>query len=552
MRRQRGGLFGASQPWDIDATPPPWGGRPSIYAHVRDALGDTRGPLPERAAALPDEALLRAAGELPWAPGAMDGVLSHHEGGEPDETDAEEIFSALRDVVLDSSEAWVWRLYGEICERRALFYVDPLVRMLADDDDLSEDRLYRVGRWLATQAADREAVKAGIAVLGLFRSSEGHAIVARLGHHDEFSLYAGVALSNTADDGDGAVWDLARAVHGWGRIHLVEHLIDTDDDRIKAWLIRQGYRNTVLIDYLAHACASAGDLRRALDQPSVTVDDELRRGSADLIEALLDTVEGGPAPGIDDYVDAGSVVDLFMRHCIAPAHMRAKAAEGPTLRELHVVQRIALYLRSDDADWDERRARGWTDDVRDRVADAIDVFLAAEDWPARIQAGLESDDMVRFILAAEAAPALGIDAWEHWFRRLERGENTWVRVSETTEPERMERLLAVAQRRLPAEALEDGPPRLLGLPIAEHTAHAALMCLLAALQRFPGKGGRFMLAGLKSPVAEVRLRAADALADWPADQWPPGSAQFLREAASVEADDDVRGRFEALIATAAR
>jgi len=61
-----------------------------------------------------------------------------------------------------------------------------------------------------------------------------------------------------------------------------------------------------------------------------------------------------------------------------------------------------------------------------------------------------------------------------------------------------------------------------------------------------------MLAGLKSPVAEVRLRAADALANWPADQWPTGSAQFLREVASKESDEDVRGRFEALIATAAR
>lgn len=541
------GLFGVSKPWDIDATEPPWGDRPSIYEHVIGFLPEGTGSMDDGGRILPDEERLRAAGELPWAPGARDGVLSHHEGGEPDDADAEEVMGAIQDVVLDCGRGWVWRLYGEVCERPALRYVDPLVRALAADDEISEERLYRVGRWLATQSADREAVKAGIAVLGLFRSRQGREILEQLGRHDEFSLYAGVALSNTSDESDEAVWDLARAVHGWGRIHLVERLVETDDPRIKAWLVREGYRNSVLIDYLAHACATAGDLRGALDQPTVTADGDLLRGAGDLIEALFDAVHEGPAPGIDEFSDAGDVVDLYMRHAIAPPHKRAKHDPGPGLRELHVIHRISSYVHDHEADWEDRLDRGWTPPVRDRVADAVDEFMGSDDWAERVRVGLESDDPHRFILAAEAAPIVGIDAWRHWFQRLMEGEEAWVRVSDTVEADRMDQVLEVARERLPADELSEGPPRLLGLPIAEHSAHAALLCLLSGLTRFPGKAPDFVMAGLRSPVAEVRLRAADALEGWPRGEWPSDAETIVRRVADDDEDEDIRARFEELL-----
>ena len=548
QRQAPGGLFGIGKSWDIDATPTPWGDRPSIYEHVLGYLPEGTGPMEDEGRILPDEERQRAAGALPWAPGAKDGVLSHHEGGDPDEEDAEEVMGAIQDVVMDSGQGWVWRLYGEVCERPALRYVDPLVRALAADDEMPEERLYKVGRWLATGAADREAVKAGIAILGLFHSADGHAILEQLGRHDEFSLYAGVALSNTSEDSDEAVWDLARAVHGWGRIHLVERLIDTDDTRIKAWLIREGYRNNVLIDYLAHACATAGDLRSALDQPTVTVDEDLNRGAGDLIEALFDAIIEGPAPGIDEFADAGAVVDLYMRHVTAPRHKRAKLDPGPGLRELHVVQRISNYVHDEDGDWEDRADRGWTDDVRDRVADRVDEFMAGADWAERVRIGLESDDPRQFILAAEAAPLVGVDAWRHWFQRLVDGEEAWVRVSDTVEPERMDQVIEVARQRLSPDSLATGPPRLLGLPIAEHSAHAALLCLLSGLCNFPGKAPDLVMAGLRSPVAEIRLRAADALESWPRSDWPDDAETVVERVASDDDDDDIRARFHELAA----
>ena len=546
------GLFGVGKPWNIEKVDPPWGERPSIYEHIVRHLPEDAGPLHPEGQALPDEERHRAAGGLPWAPGAKDGVLSHHDGGEPDPGEAKDVMGAIQDVVMDSGKGWVWRLYGEVCTRPVLHYVDPLVRALASDDEMSEERLYRVGRWLATRSADREAVKAGVAILGLFQSRDGHVILGRLGRHDEFSLYAGVALSNTSDDGDEAVWDLARAVHGWGRIHLVERLIDTDDTRIKAWLVREGYRNTVLIDYLAHACALAGDLRGALDQPTVTVDEDLLRGAGDIIESLFDAVVDGPAPGIDEYADAAEVIDLYMRHITAPASRRAKRHRLPGLRVLHVVHRIRKYVHDHDADWDNRKELGWTDVVRDRVADAVDEFMASADWAERVRVGLESKDPVDFVLAAEAAPIMGVDAWSHWFKRLVEGDEVWVRVTDTTRPERIDQVIDLARDRLSPDSLTQGPPRLLGLPIEEHVAHAALLCLLSGLVRFPGKAPDLLMAGLRSPVAELRLRSADVLEAWPRPDWPSEAQGVIKTAAESDEDDDVRERFEELSVSVSR
>ena len=72
-----------------------------------------------------------------------------------------------------------------------------------------------------------------------------------------------------------AIWKLAKAVHGWGRIHAVNYLADlTITPEIKDWMLREGFRNRVLNEYLAYSCATAGELKQALcrsdDRPGST------------------------------------------------------------------------------------------------------------------------------------------------------------------------------------------------------------------------------------------------------------------------------------------
>jgi hypothetical protein len=48
---------------------------------------------------------------------------------------------------------------------------------------------------------------------------------------------------------------------------------------------------------------------------------------------------------------------------------------------------------------------------------------ARPDWPAKIHVALSSDDRLLFSTAAEAAKVFGIDTWDIYFERLQRGED---------------------------------------------------------------------------------------------------------------------------------
>src|SRR5207248_2725531 len=111
-----------------------------------------------------------------------------------------------------------------------------------------------------------------------------------LGRHEEFTLFCAVGLANACDDGETQLWELAKHVDGWGRIHLVERLSKTENPEIKDWLLREGYKNSVMYEYLAYPCAVGGGLLAALEADEV--DDDLLLSAAEIIQALI---TGGPA-----------------------------------------------------------------------------------------------------------------------------------------------------------------------------------------------------------------------------------------------------------------
>ncbi|WP_146603884.1 helix-turn-helix domain-containing protein [Micromonospora deserti] len=90
-----------------------------------------------------------------------------------------------------------------------------------------------------------------------------------MGALEDLTLYAVVALRRSQPDRVDAVFDLARRVDGWDRIHAVNRLADTGDPQIKAWLLREGFRNTILDEYLAHTAATTGDLAGTLAQDTI-------------------------------------------------------------------------------------------------------------------------------------------------------------------------------------------------------------------------------------------------------------------------------------------
>jgi hypothetical protein len=156
-----------------------------------------------------------------------------------------------------------------------------------------------------------------------------------------------------------------------------------------------------------------------------------------------------------------------------------------------------------------------------------------------IDAALESQDAQTFYDADAAARALGMDTWDTHYRRLEAGGDGWYQAMQTSDPERVDRVVALAERRLPLESIACGPANELGLGPA-WSAHSGLDFVLQGLSPFPGKGWPLIRAGLRSPVVRNRHMALRALAGWGRDRWPDDAAGLLRGALAREMDEDVR------------
>jgi hypothetical protein len=266
----------------------------------------------------------------------MDGALGHHAGGSSD-ANSTELHVALLTAAKEPSAGNIKSLYNMLVEDSALGSIDPLLRSIRSTPDVPIGQLRALARWLATESPDRGAVKIGIALLGQLLPAEDTETLVTLGLHEEFTLYSVVALGCTLDDSEvhAAWWSLAKRVHGWGRIHIVERLVETQDEEIRHWLLREGYKNSVMYEYLAYSCAVGGNLLGALQ--SEKIDEALLVGAGEIIEALIN---GGPAEDIYFYADGAKVVPLYLQV--------AERGNVRDLKALIAVARIQSFVTDDD------------------------------------------------------------------------------------------------------------------------------------------------------------------------------------------------------------
>src|SRR5690349_12117187 len=260
------------------------------------------GPWPSGGEPLPDAVLSTRRGPVLMSDAVSDGIVTHHmrSHGPVDVTPLADTVQAL--VQHPPTAQALRSLHDAAAALSPVQVADPLLAELRRRD-LPTERLREVGRWLAEHGTRRAAVAVGIVLLGPAGDHRDRHLLQLLGALEDLSLYAVVALRRSQSDRDTAVFELAQRVDGWGRIHAVKRLAGTADPEIKAWLLRDGFRNRILDEYLAHTAATTGDLAGALAQD--TVDEALLDGAGDMLLALC---RGGPARDITDYPEAPQAI----------------------------------------------------------------------------------------------------------------------------------------------------------------------------------------------------------------------------------------------------
>ncbi len=477
----------------------PWLHGQSIYAHILRHLDPSTGRLSETGVSSPDEERRYADTQLRWAPGAMDGAFGRHFGANLNQDLARTIADHMIQIAHADSQPDKIALYTLLLEDNLLDFIDPALEQIVTSGIAPYPHLHAFARFLTREAPERGPVKFAIALLGLIGDPQDKQVISVLGRHEEFTLYTAVALANMFPDPEPELWALAQKVDGWGRIHLVERLSTTNSPLIKDWLLRQGYRNRVMYEYLAYTCATSGNLAQALSADEV--DDELLDAAGDMIEALI---HGGPAEDINDYADAASVTGHYLRHI---------EGKAPTLARFGVVDAILGYLTRDTWDAAERSRNGWNDEVRGTLIERAQRFVTDPQWPALVQQALHSTDQGQFHLADRAANPLGIDTWEiHWQR------------------------------------LHDSPlESYRWYPVMQRANHDTIGAIVQELGRYPAVGWPLIGASLRTPVVRQRGMALRALAAWGKDRWTPEIERALAEAHAVEPRPDVKERMAAVL-----
>ncbi len=343
-----------------DAIPVPWApARSAILARINACERLSDGSLSDTGFALPDQQAHWSGAT--FAAGALDDGPSHTPSLR-DLRQAHDLSAALQAAARDHSAARLAKLQQTLLEASSASIAATLGRLQRCGAEPL--RLATLARWLASRAPDVIAVKCAIGLLGQYGTAADADLIMTLGLHEEFTLSCALALCKLLgpEQSQTAMWNLARRVHGWGRIHVVRRLATTGCPEIQQWLLRDGYRNSRMDEYLAYLCATGGKLLPALQAGAA--DDRLLIGAGEILRALL---YGRESPGqqMHDYAD-GAAATLAYLECVK----RQRPRQPRVAAAVTALARIECH----GLPWDAAQLK--------QVATLARQILAFDYWPA--------------------------------------------------------------------------------------------------------------------------------------------------------------------------
>lgn len=512
-----------------------WRTENSIFRFITSNL-DEAGCLRQEADMLPDEQT--EANKLRFASGLTDTMFGPSESEDAKKL-VQELFFPLKRIAENGdsrSDAEFYELAAD--SGSVMGVIDELLEAIYREGLPIEPYLFRYARDLATRSDKRNAVKLGIALLGVCQKSAALDVIKLLGLHDEFTVYATVAIINLARNPDDLLWDLAKKVKGWGRIQVVWRLAHENlKAPIKDWLVREGYRNEIMYQYLAYPCALYGELHLKLAEQKI--DEELYLSATDILNALLD--ENSPAETIYEYVHAAQVVQDLIRHT---------NLHGADIRIFNLLHKMKEFLEKLQDDLGQQGDNGWNEDIISNCLIDIVGLQNSRDWRQLALEALKSDDNTLYWEGTEAAPRLGIDLWESYWNRLQRNpvdSSTWLNIYNYGKVDNPERIIDFAVNNLPLEEISTGAKDNLSYG-KEYHKHLSLEYAVAFLKDYPGKGEKLLLAALRSPATAIRNKAILVLQKWKRVNWSQEIEQEVLFLSEHEPNADTRKEFQLLLA----
>ena len=264
----------------------------SIYDYIKSNTKDGR--LPE-------------GFEIPWiqdmwAPGAHDGVSLNHMAPiefTPDPERDREILKALKWMASENNSVYLEKVldvFDRINQKYALVRLyDTIIQLIVDHlKELNLPVLLRFGDYLICKGVSLETGKLGLNVIAPFNAPFVEEVALEFGIYEEFTYYAArILTSGNWPNGNAELFELAKKVDGWGRIHAAE-MLEPETQEIRDWLLFEGADNTVEPQYSANICLQKAEAMKRLD--GALTEDEFAAIGKLISESLWE----GPCRGVTD------------------------------------------------------------------------------------------------------------------------------------------------------------------------------------------------------------------------------------------------------------
>ena len=496
----------------------------SIYEYICDHLTPS-GTLPadfKLPGRTPAEASSShsALSDMQLVDGALDGIaLFHGPSEEADCTPLADLMSSTSMGDTESIQVAIEAYFAPSTGHRMLPLEAPLLQWTSDHtDEVNADGLFALAANLLVTTESCECVKLALVLLSMLDTDDNDAVkdaVRTLALSDEFTLFA-IHVAETWQDAEEEILRFGQQVHGWGRIHAVEHL-EAKSGRVKDWLFHEGVHNTIGAAYSARTVADKIRLATVLTNPAFN-DDDFVLASA-ILDGLLDE---SSMQGITAMPDRTQLLDGYLHQA-----RRCRMSE----QTLNTVLSVRDYLDQN-------------------------IFQGSGKLHERAEEILHTDDIRRFVqeLLAKGqgfrtACRMGIQCTDEMLHAMDTEFNAYADLVDVLpkDSDTLRKLLDIYRRHLPLAMMASGPRDQLGIGEAYRPYHQ-LSYLVQNLADSTGEGEDLVISALRCPVNANRQMALNVLESWCKDGYEPGDAMraALQELLASEPCDDIRAQLEAL------
>lgn len=464
--------------------------------------------------------------DFSWADGALDGVMLYHMG-HPEVTDEDK--QALKNALKIASEGEdIYEkadkiLVDTVGDKGAIGFLDDIqTALIENQSELDIQNIIVYVFHLITETDVISLVKLGLAILELLEANKSDPfakIVRNIALCNEFTFSALFVMEGWENSND-EIFDIAKKVKGWGRIHAIEKLEPTTAE-IKQWLLREGLNNEVMSAYSALTCWNKSEAEKVLFQDSIS--DEDYKGLCALIEGLVDE---GPVPGISELENGAKIIDRFLD---------VVTSRNMSLCDYETVDRIMTMYDSDNDD-----AEHICEKCRSIIHSDTCIQIVKNSIPTGKGIGL--------------AKELGIDYMPTILKLMNENfaENNWLLQFADDDPEFIEKAAEIWRKCLPLETMKGAPTDIMG-PMIKGDPHSELEFLLSRLDKYPLVGTDLVEVALQSPPERARKRGINVVKEWvvarqtPLGELCPELQELLKKVLEIEVVDDLKPEMEALI-----